>query len=176
MEGRRLSPMIVESLDLAAGPEFGYAEHLLIWAWRRMAAGQSRRPLIDREFRDAFGEDADEVLATFAVFLDALAYASRRKLAVGFPGCSGLTADEWRVLALMAAAQNDRPALFDAHLIWLARCEARQIMTIGVGALASAFSAHGLCLTCPPATRPAPCARLIAVAGPGARTDTLLRP
>jgi hypothetical protein len=148
---------------LATAPELEFAEHLVIWTWRRMALGHARCPLIDREFRGVFGEDAGDVLAAFVAFLDALAYASRRKLAVGFPGCSGLTPDEWRVVTVLAAAQNDRPALFEAHLSWLARAEDRHILAIGVGALGRAFLAHGLRLIPPVTIRPANCGRRVAV-------------
>ncbi len=160
-----MPPMLDASLDLMARREFGQAEVLLIWTWRRMALGHARCPLIDREFRGLFGEDAGEVRAAFAAFLDALAYAGRRKLSVGFPGCAGLTPDEWRILTLMAAAQNDRPALFEAHLSWLARAEDRHILAIGVSALARAFLAHGLCLAPPMTTRPAARGSRVAVAG-----------
>jgi hypothetical protein len=55
------------------------------------------------------GEDAGEVLATFYTFLQALAYAGRRRLQVGYPGYAALTLDERQMLVLIAAAQrNDR--------------------------------------------------------------------
>jgi hypothetical protein len=173
LESRPVPPMIDASLDFVPMSTFGQPEHLLIWTWRRVARGHGQCPLITREFRAVFGEDAGEVLGAFIAFLDALAYASRRKLAVGFPGCSGLTVDEQRVTALLAAAQNDRPALFEAHLTWLARADDRHVMAIGVGALARAFLAHGLCLAPPTPMRPAACACRLAVVGAGATEPTL---
>ncbi len=131
----------------------GYAEHLLVWSWRRMAIAKGHCighcAFIDREFGDACGEDACEVFATFVAFLEALAYASRRQIVLGHPGYLGLTADERQVLTLIAAAQNGRPALFDAHLTWLAKADRRQTLVIGAGALASALSANDLRLMAP---------------------------
>jgi hypothetical protein len=89
------------------------------------------------------------VFATFVAFLEALAYASRRQIVLGHPGYLGLTADERQVLTLIAAAQNGRPALFDAHLTWLAKADRRQTLVIGAGALASALSANDLRLMAP---------------------------
>jgi hypothetical protein len=56
---------------------FGYAEHLLVWAWRRMVAGRGDCPVLMRQFAEACGEDGP-VVATLAVFLQILARASRR--------------------------------------------------------------------------------------------------
>jgi len=150
-----------ESLALHEALGFGYAEHLLISAWRRIASGRNTCPLLIREFSEACGEDGLEALATFVTFLNALAYASRRRLSVGLPGGMALTADERQVLTLIAAAQNDRPALFQAHLSWLARGDARPTLAIGARALAAALNAHALRLTLPALRAPVECARAI---------------
>jgi len=173
LESRPVPLMMDASHDLAAMPIFGEPERLLIWTWRRLALGHGQCPLITREFRALFGEDAGEVLAAVIALLDAMAYAGRRKLTVGFAGCSGLTSDEWRVLVLRAAAQNDRPRLFEAHLTWLARADDRHIMAIGVGALARAFLAHGLCLAPPTPMRPAARACPLAVIETAGAPSTL---
>jgi len=73
-------------------------EHLLVWSWRNIAAGRGGCPLIAREFSRVCGEDAGEVLATFYTFLQALAYAGRRRLQVGYPGYAALTLDERQML------------------------------------------------------------------------------
>jgi hypothetical protein len=143
---------------------FGYAEHLLVWSWRRMATGRGHCQFIDREFGEACGENAREVFATFVTFLEALAYASRRQMVLGHPGYLGLTADERQVLTLLAALQNRRLALFDAHLAWLSKPDRRQTLSIGAGALAAALSANDLHLTVPNAVAPTRCDRQIAVA------------
>lgn len=97
------------------------AEHLLVWSWRKIATGRADCPLIAWEFKRFCGEDAAEVLATLCAFLRALAYAGRRRLQIGYPGCAVLTADERQCLLLIAAAQTGDEVRFDAHLRWLAR-------------------------------------------------------
>ncbi len=86
-------------------PGFGYAEHLLVWSWRRIAMGRSFCPLMREEFAACCGEDGPEVFVTFCIFLKALAVASRRQFVIGIPGCVTVTADERQVLTLLAAAQ-----------------------------------------------------------------------
>ncbi len=147
-----------------AGQGFGYGEHLLVWSWRRIAAGRAQCPLTAREFADACGEDAGEVFLTFCTFLKALAFASRRQLTIGTPGCMAVTADERQVLTLLAAAQADVPALFEAHLRWLAKSEQRHILKIAAGALATALKVNDLHLALPAAEIPTVCERDLAVA------------
>ncbi len=140
---------------------FGYGEHLLVWSWRRIAASPGPCPIVVREFADACGDDAAEVLATLCTFLRALAFAGRRRLLIAFPGCVVMTEDEQRVLALLAAAQNNDAALFEAHLRWLARADVRHILAIGARALAAALTANHLCLAEPSMAieAPLPCSR-----------------
>jgi hypothetical protein len=138
---------------------FGHGEHLLVWTWRRIGVGRSNCPLILREFSHACGEDAAEVLATFCTFLQALAYASRRRLQIGHPGCLALTGDERQLLTLVAAAQVDHSAHFEAHLRWLARAELRPALAIAVRALATALTAHDLPLPLPLSVGPMMCER-----------------
>lgn len=139
---------------------FGYGEHLLVWAWRRLAIGRGDCPLLVREFDAACGEDGPEVLATLAFFLQVLARASRRRLAIGPPCCLALTADERQVLTLLAAAQTDHSAVFEAHLRWLATRDARPALAIGARALATAFGVHELQLPLPPLPAPERCTRI----------------
>jgi hypothetical protein len=105
--------MVVRDRD---SPEWGIAgltfgEHLLVWSWRKIVAGGGGCPLIAREFSLSCGEDASEVLATLYTFLQALAYAGRRRLEVGYPGYTSVTTDEWQMLVLIATAQRDDATL-----------------------------------------------------------------
>lgn len=136
---------------------FGYAEHLLIWSWRRVAANREMCPLIGREFADSCGEDAGEVFATFCALLRALAFAGRRVLAVGHPGSLAVTPDERQLLNLVAAAQDGRDTLFEAHLRWLAKPESREILAIAARGMAAALSANGLALALSPIDAPERC-------------------
>jgi hypothetical protein len=143
---------------------FGYAEHLLIWSWRRIAMGRTDCPLILDQFTDACCEDGPEVFVTFCVFLKALAVTSRRQFVIGTPGCTAVTADERQVLTLLAAAQSQAPARLEAHLRWIAIPEKRHILEIATGALARALSVNNLLLALPVNAIPASCACPRAVA------------
>ncbi len=135
-----------ESLGIDEALGFGYGEHLLVWGWRRLADGRRDCPVLAREFTEAFGEDAAEVLATLAVFLRVLGRGSRKRLVVGPACCLALTADERQVLNLVAAALNGHEAAFEANLVWLVRSEFHPALGVGARALASAFALHGLSL------------------------------
>ncbi len=138
---------------------FGYGEHLLVWTWRRIAMGQAGCPLIAEEFSHACGEDAAEVFITFCTFLRALGYAARRRVQIAHPGCRILTGDERQLLTLLAAAQADNRAHFDAHLRWLTHAERRNALAIAAHALGSALKAHDLRLSLPASIGPMTCER-----------------
>lgn len=128
-----------------------YVEHLLIWAWRRIAGGRVDCPVMAREFTDACAEDGRELLITYCTFLRALAFARRRPVAVGLPGRVALTIDERRVLSLLAALQADEPARLEAHLRWMSTPARRLDLRIAAAALARALAVNGLLLAPPPA-------------------------
>jgi hypothetical protein len=143
--------MVVGDRD---SPEWGIAgltfgEHLLVWSWRKIVAGGGGCPLIAREFSLSCGEDASEVLATLYTFLQALAYAGRRRLEVGYPGYTSVTTDERQMLVLIATAQRDDATGFEAHLRILARSALRPALAIAAHALGAALDEHDLRLPLP---------------------------
>lgn len=91
----------------------------VIETWRQAALGHANAPKFLRDFRDHCGDAAEGVFEDYFSFLHLLGQGSRRRLAVGHPGCPGMTRDEIQVLALLAAAQAGHGTLFDAHLCWL---------------------------------------------------------
>lgn len=142
---------------------FGYGEHLLVWSWRRIVAGRIQCPVMAQEFADACGSDAGEVFLTVCTFLEALAFASRRQLVIRAPDPFGVTSDERQLLTLLAAAQSEDHALFQAHLRWLAPAERRRELQIAAHALATAFKVNDLPLALPPSATPDSRQRLHAV-------------
>jgi len=152
---------------------FGFGEHLLLWSWRRMAAGRSFCPLLMDDFAAAFGDDGPEVFATFCTFLQALAVASRKPLTIGAPGCSEITADERQALTLIAAAQAEAPVMLEAHLRWIAFPEKRLLLRIAVNALARALAVNEMVLDLPERILPTACERPRALAkSSGAYAET----
>lgn len=123
---------------------FGHADHLLLWAWRRITFGQAECPLLVREFLEACGPEGAEVFMTLRVFLHALGAACPYRLSLGMPGGSTLTRDERRVLTLLAAAQTGDGALFEHSLDALARREWRHVVAMAGNALAKALAVNGL--------------------------------
>jgi hypothetical protein len=133
--------------DLSAIGEGG---RLLIEAVRRAGVGREACRLTLQEFAATFPGDGLEVLATFRVFLQAVGYASRRKMRVGTPGTAFLLPDEKLLLALIAAAQGGDNLLLDAYVCWLTRADRRMaVVTIAARALATALGAHGQWLLLP---------------------------
>ena len=119
------------------------AQCLIVRTFRKILLGNKRCPALARDFVLAHGPDAVEVYMTFCTLLAALAYAARRPLSAGHPGCDWLTGDERQLLTLIAAAQAEDRDLFDANLRWLARVELRVSLAMSANAFANALRAHG---------------------------------
>lgn len=143
--------------------EFGYGERLLVRSLRRIVSGRGCCPIISREIAVLCGEDALEVVATCRTFLQALAFAGRRRLSFAKPDSPGITQDERQLLELVAATQAGRMDLFEAHLRWLARPERRPVLKIAAGAVATAFAVNELYFTLPRLTAPASRAQSLAL-------------
>jgi hypothetical protein len=131
------------------------AGHLLVWTSRKMVGGHGEYPVLAWEYDRFAGDQADALLAAFATFLVLLGRGSRRVLHVGPLHCAGLTADEERMLRLIAAAQTGERILAAAHLTWLVRRDARDDVMETVEKLAEALTKAGVILppvrTCTPA-------------------------
>ena len=140
-------------------PEFQYddqlcAGHLLVWTWRKLVVGHDDCPVLTREYGRFAGPQAEALLSAFANFLLVLGQASRRMLMIGPPYSVGITADEERILRLIAAAQTGDAVLLWAHLAWLARREYQDDVRLAANRLADALSEAGVIL--PPVRSPAP--------------------
>lgn len=122
---------------------------LLVHSWRLTMAHGTGCSLIESRFRCSCGATAHRVFRAFCVFLCVLALSQRRCLRVNPPGQAALTADEARLLALIAAAQNDYPATLDAHLGWLAEPPLRQTLENSVRELAGLLKDAGQRLPVP---------------------------
>jgi hypothetical protein len=116
---------------------------LIVRTFRKILLGNKNCPTLARDFALAYGGDAVEVYMTFCTLLAALAYASRRPLVPGHPGCDWLTGDERQLLTLIAAAQAENLPLFEANLRWLARADLRASLAMTANAFANALRAHG---------------------------------
>jgi hypothetical protein len=119
------------------------AQCLIVRTFRKILLGNRNCPALARDFTLAYGADAVEVYMTFCTLLAALAYASRRSLSAGHPGCNWLTGDERQLLTLIAAAQAEDQPLFEANLRWLARADLRASLAMTANAFANALRAHG---------------------------------
>ena len=131
------------------------AGHLLVWTWRKLVGGQGECPVLEQEYDRFAGMQADALLAAFATFLMLLGRGSRRVLNVGPAHCTGLSADEERMLRLIASAQRGEEEMASAHLTWLVRRECQDGVMQAVERLAEALREAGVILppvrTCTPA-------------------------
>ncbi|MFA7602848.1 MAG: hypothetical protein WCY29_07550 [Novosphingobium sp.] len=134
-------------------PDFGCAEHLLLWACRRSRdespAGMARAI----EFLEACGEDGLDVLSALDMFVEAMAMTKRRRAAFGAPGAHSLTQDEQHIVTLLAACQRDRPDIAERCLERLVDADCRPLARMAAGTLAKAFLLNGLELHFPAPTR-----------------------
>lgn len=146
----------IEALNDIDDAAFGCGDHLLVWAWRRIAYGQSKRASLGCEFAAMFGEEGAEVLATLQMFLHAPDVAHAYQLSVGMPGGFSLTREQ-RVMHLLSAAQLGEQFLFERSLDVLARVELRHDVAIAANALGKAFAHHGLRLSAPAVQAPMVC-------------------
>ena len=146
--------------EAATEAHFGPGEHLIVWSARRiMAQGGDDYGQLVLECVDACGSDTAEVFATVYTFLQVLRNASRNQLQFGAPGCPALTADERRLLTLVAASQTDNDAQFDAHLRWLAHADLCEEVAIATRSLATALKLNGFSLSLPASIGPMICER-----------------
>lgn len=128
---------------------YNHCTQLLVRAWRLIMARGVECPLVTHEFRCACGAEGGEVFGAFCTFLCALACSQRRCLLVNPPGEPRLTADESRMLTLIAAAQNGCPHLLEAQLAWLARRPLRRTLEQSVRELGALLQARQLRLPLP---------------------------
>lgn len=113
-----------------------------------MVMGNANCPTLYREFQKRCGARTQSVFEGLFVFLLLLGHGSRRRLAIGHPGCPGLTRHEVQVLSLLSAAQAGHDALFEANLCWLVRSEARAGVGKAAASLAGIFAMCGVSLAC----------------------------
>src|ERR1700744_2250725 len=133
----RKAPMSQPSLSVPSDPGLmglTDAQCLIVRTFRKILLGNKNCPTLARDFALAYGGDGVEVYMTFGTWLAALAYASRRPLSAGHPGCDWLTGDERQLLTLIAAAQAENEALFEANLRWLSRTDLRASLAMTANA------------------------------------------
>jgi len=137
------------TLKMEGEPGYSHCANLLVRSWRMIMVRGVECPLIAREFKCVCGRSSPQVFSAFCSFLCALALTQRRCLLVNPPGEHALTADETRMLTLIAAAQNDCPRMLDAHLSWLAQRPLHKTLEQSVRDFAAVLSSHRLRLPAP---------------------------
>ncbi len=126
---------------------------ILLEAWRQAAAGNaSARRLC--EFGTRCGPRSDATIEAYFTFLRVLGRSSRRTLAVGHPGCPGMTQDEVQVLSLLGGAQSGDWTLLDAHLCWIAPKGPRAVVAAAAMVLAEALTKSGVAIAAGLRTEP----------------------
>lgn len=95
-------------------------ERLLVTTMRRLVAGVGLCAGVSREFQALCGSQTDEVLLGVRGFLYVLDRSARRMLIVAPPSWLGPTADEWRLLGLISAAQAREEVRLAAVACWFA--------------------------------------------------------
>lgn len=120
------------------------AGRLLIWTLRRLVLRPEQPCAALAGALAESGGGGCDPLATLRIFVDVLRRTARGRIEVGRPGWPQMTADERRLVLLVAAAQHDDRPRLDALLSWFARHEARHELAIVAHALAAALAARNL--------------------------------
>jgi hypothetical protein len=123
--------------------ELGYAEHLIIWAFRALSVGRDGCPMIEREFRKAFGPAAEEVRGALRFLALGIQRGGRRPVVLSEPGLLSLTRDEQLLLAIYAAAQAGERERCRAHLTWLLGATPAETLYNLAFVAARTIGAHG---------------------------------
>ena len=118
----------------------GFGGQIVISAARSWLSGDRDWAQAQRRFGDACGEEpGKEALACLAGVLETLARAARRPVLLNQPRHFGVSHDEWLILQMVAAAQDDdEPALSAILSLLLRRHEAdsaREILATAAGHL-----------------------------------------
>ncbi len=80
-------------------------EHLVLLGFRALAMGHAECAGLRRTFQGLLGADADDALAHMLAFVRVVGSAGSRPVRLHAPGCCGVSPDERRVLAAVAAGQ-----------------------------------------------------------------------
>ncbi len=91
-------------------------EHLILLGFRALAMGHGECPMLRRTFEGLLGSDADDALGHMLAFVRVVGSAGVRRVRLHPPGCCGVSLDERRVLAAVAAAQGSLYADGEAAL------------------------------------------------------------
>ena len=120
------------------------AERLLVVTLRRLVLGVGLCAGAMRELTMLCGPHAGEVLVAVRGFLCALDRSARRKVTVAPPGGFGPTADEWRMLGLLSAAQARDEVRLAAFACWFAPRDLQPLLAQASYALADVLAARNL--------------------------------
>jgi len=96
-------------------PRLGAGSVLALDAFRLMATGSDDGGLVAR-FDAEFGFAGRAALGALHLLVREIGMRACRRLTIACPGCRRLTDDEWRILALLGAAQARDVSRVDFHL------------------------------------------------------------
>lgn len=139
----------IQPVNDCVPPDFGCAEHLLLWACRRSRLGVPFSLDLAEEFVDTCGEDGIEVLFALDLFVQAIASTTLRRPEFGEPVAHTLTEDERLLVTLLAACQAGLPDIAQHCLDQLVDTKCRSFVMMAAGTLAKAFAINALDLHIP---------------------------
>jgi hypothetical protein len=139
-------------------PRLGAGSALALEAFRLMATGSDESALVAR-FDAEFGLAGRAALGAMHLLVREIGMRGCRRLTIACPGCCRLTDDEWRILALLGAAQARDVSRVDFHLSCLFDGRGGETARAAAMALGGLFRAAGReldgpALEIPPPTRP----------------------
>ncbi|MFN3960003.1 MAG: hypothetical protein ACK4NP_08830 [Parvularculaceae bacterium] len=127
---------------LSAVPRLGAGPALALDAFRLMATGSDECGLVAR-FDDEFGFAGRAALGAMHLLVREIGMRGCRRMTIACPGCCRLTDDEWRILALLGAAQARDVSRVDFHLSCLFAGRGSETARAAALALGGLFRAVG---------------------------------
>jgi len=93
--------------DLNGSAELDDLDRAVLWAMRSVAVGRGDCPSLRRTFHDLYGPAADQILCGLLVLVRLLSARASQGLRLHMPGSSAISGDELRILAALAAVQEE---------------------------------------------------------------------
>ncbi len=131
--------------------DFGEGARLALDAFRVMAAGGDQSAIVEA-FDARLGVLGRGALGALHILVREISAVGRRRVAVAFPGCPRMTADELSVLAMMSAAQRRDHPMVERHLVWILAGRDSETARSAATAIGGILSGAGLTISGPPVT------------------------
>jgi len=130
-------------------PDLGIAAGMAVWGFRAAVMGTAGCHVVRWGFEQALAEDGERTLGDLVRLSREIARLGQRRIRIGCPGTSRITADEVSLAALFAAAQEGDRETARAHGTWLMAREMPEEALDLAEAISVGFAVHEMRMRMP---------------------------